>query len=180
MNENAFVNQLLSGNEQALRQYFRLNAPKVLGFIKKKVADQSDAEELLQDTLVAGLEALRDFRGKSSISTFLCAIARNKIVDFYRKRKIKQVVFSQMPQDVLPLLSNFLGPEDAFDVQDVRYRIRSVLNSLTPVYRTVIILKYVDGLSVKEIAEKLSLTFKSTESTLFRARMAFVDLYQTS
>ncbi len=178
--EVTFIHDILAGDEQALREFARAYSPKVFGFIRKKVGQDADAEEILQDTLLAGLEGLRDFGGRCTLSTYLCAIARHKVIDYYRRRKLKQIVFSQLPEEVLPVLSAFLGPEGAFDAHEVQERIALVFQKLRPRYRQILVLKYIEDRSVKEIAQELAITTKSAESTLFRARVAFATSYSRS
>lgn len=178
--EKKLISDILAGDEKALHRFWQLYVFKLFAFIKRRVENNADAEEILQDALLAFLEALRDFEGQSKLNTFLYGIAKHKIVDYYRKRKVKQVFLSQLPEEVIPLLSAFLKPEEEFDAQEVRKRINEVFLKLTPRYRTILILKYIDSLSVKQIAEVLKVTVKSAESTLFRARMAFVKIYNVS
>ena len=176
--EKLLIDHILNGEEVALRRFWKLFATKVFAFIQTKVSNTADAEEILQDTLLGGLEKLRDFEGRSSLSTFLCAIARHKVIDYYRRKKVKQVVFSQLPEDVLPILSAFLLPEAEFDAKEVRQRIQKGFQNIAPRYQRILTMKYIEGRSVIEIAQSLSVTFKSAESLLFRARTAFVQVYK--
>lgn len=81
-----------------------------------------------------------------------------------------------MPQ-LEALISPLLSPEEELDVTLAREKIHAVLARLMPRYRQILILKYIEGHSVEEIAKKFALTFKSVESQLFRARKAFVELF---
>jgi RNA polymerase sigma-70 factor (ECF subfamily) len=76
-----------------------------------------------------------------------------------------------------PLVSTLVGPENALDEELVKQKIKTVFGKLTPTYRLILELKYVQGYTVTEIANKLSISFKSAESQLFRARKAFVAIY---
>ena len=143
----------------------------------KKINNPRDCEEILQDTLLAAIEGLRDFQYKSTLFTYLCSIAKHKIIDFYRKKKIKKIVFSQF-ENIEPLLLELFGPEEAFNGQILKQKINKTFASLSPNYRLIIKLKYVYGYSVEEIAGKLAITFKSAESLLFRARKAFEYSYR--
>ena len=81
-----------------------------------------------------------------------------------------------MPQ-LEALISPLLSPEEELDVTIAKEKIHTVLGKLLPRYRQILVLKYIEGHSVEEIAKKLTLTFKSVESQLFRARKAFVELF---
>ena len=74
-------------------------------------------------------------------------------------------------------MSPLLGVEDEIDAAFLKEKIQKVLGRLLPQYQRVIIMKYLDNLSVEEIAKKMEVTLKSAESTLFRARKAFVEAF---
>lgn len=170
------IDRILARDRQALLAFYRQYSPKLSTYIHAKIAEREDAEEVLQDTLFAFLEAARDFRGGSSIKTFLYSIAHHKIVDYYRKKKLKQLFFSRVPT-LENLISPLLTPEAAFDDALLKEKIYTVLSRILPNYRSMLVLKYMDNLSVSEIAKKCTISFKSAESQLFRARKAFVELF---
>jgi len=176
MDEKKLVSQILAGNERALRYFYNAYQLRLTNFIKSKIANEGDAEEILQDTFLASIEALRDFSFRCRLFTFIASIANHKIIDFYRRKKIKDVVFSRLP-DVEPLVSTLFGPEDSLDEELLKEKIKQTFDRITPKYRQILKLKYIYGFSVDEIARKLSISFKSAESQLFRARQAFVLAY---
>ncbi len=174
--DRELVAQMLSRDRHALSLFYRRYTPRLAAFIRGKVNNSLDAEEILQDTLFAFLEAIRDFHGKSSVKTFLFSICNHKIIDYYRRKKMKQLVFSQMP-GLEALVSPMLNPEEALDIAILKEKIQTVLAKLLPRYRNLLVSKYIDNLSVAEISSKFALSFKSAESQLFRARKAFVELF---
>lgn len=176
MDDQEVIERILRRDRRALSAFYRTYSPKLSRFIAARVDNQADSEEILQDTLFAFLEALRDFTGRSSLQTFLFSICQHKIIDFYRRRKVKSIVFSRMPQ-LETLISPILNPEEELDATLVREKIQMVLGKLLPRHRQVLALKYMDNMSVATIAKKLSITFKSAESQLFRARKAFVEVF---
>jgi RNA polymerase sigma-70 factor (ECF subfamily) len=122
------------------------------------------------------LEAIRDFQGASSIKTFLFSICQHKIIDYYRRKKIKQVVFSQTP-NLEVLVSPILNPEEELDTVLLKEKIHIVFSKILPQYKKLLMLKYVDNLTVAQIASKFALSVKGAESQLFRARKAFVESF---
>lgn len=177
MTDKELVLGILADDEKSLQCFYQNYSPILTSFIRKKISDEKDVEEIFQDTMFAFLEALRDFTFKCSLSTYLISIGKRKIVDFYRKKKIKKVLFSQMPESLTPLLAALTTPETSFDEKLLKQSIEKTLTMLKPKYRQIIHLKYVEGFSVSEIAQKLSLSFKTAESRLFRARSEFIKLY---
>ncbi|OGG15698.1 hypothetical protein A3D77_01570 [Candidatus Gottesmanbacteria bacterium RIFCSPHIGHO2_02_FULL_39_11] len=175
--EKELVENILKGEESSLRKFYDTYYRPILSFIRKRINSENDVEEVLQDTLLGALDSFRDFSFRCSIFTFLCSIASHKVIDYYRRKKIKNIVFSKIP-DVEEILGTLLGPEEILDHEMLKSKIKKTLLSLSPMYQKIIDLKYIQGYTVSEIAEKLSLSFKSCESHLFRARKAFVVAFE--
>lgn len=166
MRKNRLINQILS---TAFRE-------RLTRFISQKVADPMDVDEIVQDSLLSALDSLPGFRGQSQLFTWVCGIARHEVVDFYRRKKIKQIVFSKLPF-LEKLVSEALGPELAYQELETKTKILTTLKHLSEGYAQILRLKYVEGRSMAEIAEKLNLTIKAVESRLTRARLAFQKVY---
>ena len=176
LDDKQLIAQILARDRRALAYFYTRYTPKLISYIRAKIHNPADCEEILQDTLFAFLEALRDFHGDSSISTFLYAICHHKIIDFYRRKKIKQLVFSQMP-NLETLISSQKNPEEELDIVLLKEKIQTVLGRILPRYRTLLVSKYIENLSVSDIAGKFALSLKGAESQLFRARKAFVEIF---
>jgi len=177
ISDEQLVERILERDQIALHEFYQRYKLKLLRFIRGKIDREEDCEEILQDTLFGFLESLRDFHGKSSIKTFLFSICHHKVIDFYRRKKMKHVVFSQMPQ-LEALISPLIAPEEELDATLIKERITEVFGILLPAYREILTYKYLEDMSVGEIAQKLRLSFKSAESRLFRARKAFVEAFE--
>jgi len=176
MEDMELVARILAKDKKALYRFYQTYEPKLASYIAHKVANPHDAEEILQDTLFAFLDSIRDFHGESSIKTYVYAICSHKIVDYYRKRKLKQYVFSRVP--FLDDLVSPLGtPDEKLEQHLLAVKLSDTFDRLLPQYATVLRAKYELGLSVAEIAKKCAISFKSAESTLFRARRAFVRAF---
>lgn len=176
MNDATLIQRLFAKDRRAAEFFYHQYAPQLRRYILMRVKTPEDAEEILQDTLFSFLEGIRDFQQKSSVRTYLFSICQHKIIDYYRRKKFKHVVFSQMPQLEM-LVSPMMGPEEELDITLIKDKIQLAMKRILPVHRQVLMLKYLDQVSVGEIAEKLSISFKSAESRLFRARRAFVEVF---
>jgi RNA polymerase sigma-70 factor, ECF subfamily len=176
INEKEIIDGILKGDESSLRIFYRHFKPSLSTFIRNRVSNEKDAEEILQDTLFDTIEGLRDFGFRCRLFTFICSIANHKIIDFYRRKKIKSIIFSRS-KSIEPMLMTLLGPENVLDDALLRQNIESTFRKISPTYQKILKLKYIYGYSVGEIANKLSISFKSCESHLFRARKAFAAAY---
>ncbi len=171
MTDKQLVSNILSGSDKAITFFYRKFKPELLAFVQKKV-DSSIAEELVQDIFLSAIDSLPGFKAKSSLKSWLISIARHEIADFYRKKKIKEIVFSRLPF-LEKLFSEALSPQTAYEERELKFKIVRTLGKLNEGYRQILRLKYYEGFSVAEMAEKLGISYKSAESKLFRARLAF-------
>ena len=176
--DTEMVKQIINRDELALHRFYKQYHGQIFGFVYKRIQKKHIAEEITQDIFIQFLEGLRDFRFESSVKTFLFAIARNKTIDYMRKKKLKQILFSHLPPFVVEGFSHFVV-EDELDRKELRKTLENTMDSLPHDYRLILRLKYIEEKSVQEIAQKLVRTFKSTESLLYRARKAFIDLYRS-
>lgn len=149
---------------------------KLLRFISRQVNDPADAEDIVQETLISIYDSLPLFKGQSAFFTWCCSIARHEIADLYRKKKIKQVVFSHLPW-LKELVSQALSPELAYQELETKKKIVRTLKNLSEGYSRILRLKYVEELTMRQIAQELNLTVKAVESKLTRARLAFQKTY---
>jgi len=175
-NEQQLINKILAGDKSAVNEFYQKYSKKLLNFILLKVDNPCDAEEVLQDTFISALDSLPLFSGKSLLFTWLCAIAKHEVADFYRKKKIKIILFSHLPI-LEKLAGRALGPEQKLMETEVKKRIKIVFKELSEGYQQILRLKYVEGYSMAQIAKELGMTFKAVESKLFRARIAFQKEY---
>lgn len=166
------ISQLLQDNQAHLKKY-----------IATRVDSPFEADEILQETLISAAYAYSSFKGKSTFFTWLCSIANHEIADFYRKRKIKTVLFSLFPF-LEELTEQALGPEQQLLRQEVeqetKEKVRHALNKLSEGYSEILRLRYYHHLSVAEISIQLHASYKTIESRLSRARKAFQKIYLAS
>ncbi|MDO8551435.1 MAG: RNA polymerase sigma factor [bacterium] len=151
---------------------------QVKKFIEARVSDRDDAEEIWQETLTSAYKSMPNFGGYSSFSSWLCGIAKHETADFYRKKKIKTVLFSHLPF-LEELADQALGPQEQVLEEELKLKIKSSFKKISEGYQVVLRLKYIDGLSVSQIARRLDLTVKAVESRLSRARFAFREAWTT-
>ncbi|MDP4011826.1 MAG: RNA polymerase sigma factor [Candidatus Roizmanbacteria bacterium] len=175
--DQEIVKRIINRDERALHMLYKKFRPQIFGYIYRRIPQKHIAEEITQDIFIHFLEGLRDFRFQCSIKTFLFAIARNKSIDYMRKKKIKQILFSRLPTFVVEGLTQFVM-DDELERKELEQKLATTMQALPHDYRLILRLKYMEDKSVKEISKKLLKTFKSTESLLYRARKAFIDLYK--
>ncbi|MFN6992559.1 MAG: RNA polymerase sigma factor, partial [Fervidobacterium sp.] len=158
----------LKGNLiKRIESLFKGGKENILKEVMNKITDNNffDGFVYLQqnalDVFLDFIESLRDFRGQCSLKTFLFTIARNKVIDIIRKKKIKKILFSALSPHVVEGLKTIFLDEE-IEKKELAAKIKKVFKKLPNDYQLVLRLKYVEGEKVKSIAHKLSLGFKAT------------------
>ena len=144
--------------------------PQVYGYFVKRCGSTSVAEDLTSETFMAAVDAVRRDRVPDLSEAWLIGVARHKLVDHWRREAREESKLA------------LAADADTLDDWDVRLdamRARDTLATLGTVHRTALTLRYLDGLSVPEIAALLDRTVHATEALLVRARLAFRRAYGT-
>lgn len=173
--ELPLAERVACGDEAALEAVYARYADPLFAFIHHHLdGARPDAEEIWQDTWLAAIRSLSKYRGRSSLFTWLCGIARHKIADHRRRRGPPADVFSEVSPERLAALAD-AGPlpEEILARRDTRIRVVEALGTLPDDYRTALVARYADRQSVDEVARLLGKTYKAAESLLGRARSAF-------
>lgn len=151
----------------------------VYKFVSNKVGKDEDVEELVNDILLAAINSWPTFDKKSGEFTWICGIAKHKIVDFYRKKRIKTILFSVSPV-FEEIADKALGPEEKSLNKELKKEIRKIFGELNEGYAKILRLKYVERLSIRSMSKILGITVKAVESKLIRAKVAFRQQWRYS
>lgn len=169
--EQKIVNAVLEGRVGAARRFYTQFNKAVKYYVCTRVKSWEDTEEIVQEVFLSAIESMGLYSGRSKLITWLYGIARHEISDYYRKKRVKTLVMSHVP-----MLQGILGDEnweDKYNLITIREQVKEVMGKILPRYALVLRMKYLEGWSVGEIADKLNESFKATETALFRARKAF-------
>jgi RNA polymerase sigma-70 factor (ECF subfamily) len=164
-----------SGDRAALEELLERHQAQVYRFGMKMCRDPEDAKDVLQDTLLAMARGVRDFRGASSISTWLYTIARSFCIKKRRKSKFapdERSLYSDAAPEAALLADPARRPDEAVSGREIEIALEQAIGALEPAYREVLVLRDVEGLTAPEVAEVLGLTAEAVKSRLHRARLA--------
>lgn len=161
--EAALLRAVAAGDPDAVRVLMDEHLPVVYGFVLARVGgNETVAEDIMQETLIEGVRSAASFRGESTLSTWLCTIARRRIARHWeRERRHAEVSIVQAPR-----------PDEPHIVIDIRDEVLRALGNLNPLHRQVLVLKYLDERSVEQIADEVGRPRVQVQSLLQRARDA--------
>jgi RNA polymerase sigma-70 factor (ECF subfamily) len=139
--------------------------------------NREDAEDVVQDAFLKAYENLGQFQGQSKFYTWLVRIAVNEALMKLRRRRPERMVSldqevqteeDSMPREVADWSPN---PEQLYNQGELRDILGKTIQGLPPSFRTVFVLRDVEGLSTEETAQALDLSVPAVKSRLLRARL---------
>ena len=145
-------------------------------FVSQKIDDEGVAKELTNDIMMAAMMCRSNFNGKCNEFSWICSIAKHKIIDYYRKKKIKTILFSANPI-FEEIADKALTPERDVLKNELKEEIKKTFGEINTGYKEILRLKYIEGMKVSEIAKNLKLTIKAVESKLIRAKKKFKEAW---
>ncbi|WP_437973623.1 sigma-70 family RNA polymerase sigma factor [Sorangium sp. So ce295] len=165
-----------AGDKEALTRLIERHQAQVYRFGMKMCRDPEDAKDVLQETLLAMARGIRDFRGASSISTWLYTIARGFCLKKRRRSKFAPVEERSLDAEAAPEATQVAdpakGPHEELAGRQVERAIEQAIAALDPKLREALILRDVEGLTAPEVAEVLGVGVQAVKSRLHRARLA--------
>jgi RNA polymerase sigma-70 factor (ECF subfamily) len=185
--DRLLVRRMLAGEQEAFEEFFNIYFSGLYRFVMARVGrDATAAEEIVQGALCKAVGKLHIYRGEAALFTWLCTFCRHEISKYLKQqnRQLFQPKFIQDTPEIQAALESLLSateqrPDEVALRTEVSRLVQMVLDGLPARYADVLEWKYIEDLSVKEIAQRLNLGFKAAESLLTRAREAFKDAFVT-
>jgi RNA polymerase sigma-70 factor (ECF subfamily) len=182
--EAALLAELRAGQEEAFAELVRSASPRLLAVARRIVGHEEDAREAVQDALLSAFRALDRFEGNARLLTWLHRIVINAALMKLRRRQRKD---ERSIDDLLPrFLSDGHQAEPAAEWQEpaevalqrreTRALVRAAVDQLPETYRTVLLLRDIEGLETEEAARLLGVTAGVVKTRLHRARQALRTL----
>jgi RNA polymerase sigma-70 factor (ECF subfamily) len=154
----------------ALLSLFDGALPRVYGYLLSRCGQRVVAEDLTAETFLAAVDAVRRPDPPVVSVAWLIGVARHKLVDHWRRQ-------ARQERGLSALGSEAKEGDDPWEAHLDALRARSVLAALGAHHRSALTLRYLDDLSVPEVADHLQRTVRATEALLVRARAAFRRSY---
>ncbi|MBR0799727.1 RNA polymerase sigma factor [Bradyrhizobium jicamae] len=171
----ALVKRALARDEAAVRAIMQANNRRLFRLARGILRNDGEAEDVVQDAYVRAFTHLDQFRGDSSLSTWLSRIAINEALGRLR-REPPSVEWSELPPGALEAqiiqfpLSSVDDPEKSMAQREIQHIVEHAIDELSAAFRLVFIARVVEGMSVEETAELLHLKPETVKTRLHRAR----------
>ena len=161
--DEILVDRAQKGDGQAFAALYQRYLPRVYNRLRALIS-QEDVDDLTQDVFLAVVRSLTSFERGSTFATWLYAITNHKVSDYYRhRRKRAEVKLSSYRQE-----AHLVASDPSASAED-RALVRQVLRQLPERYRQLLLLRFAEDLSFKEIAQVMDLSLEATKSLYRRA-----------
>jgi RNA polymerase sigma-70 factor (ECF subfamily) len=160
-------------SESAFRDWYDRALPRVFGYALRRSGSSELAEDVTQQAFLEAVRHQADFRAEADPVTWLCAIARNKLADHFRREE-------REARRHLQLVVTEIAPareQSMWARQSQQQEIEEAIRALPPLQRGAFVFRYLDELSVREVARLMGKSEKATESLLARAKENFRRAY---
>ncbi len=181
LSEAELVRRAQAREETAVRAIMQANNRKLYRLARGILRNDGEAEDVVQETYVRAFTHLDDFRGESSLSTWLSRIAINEALGRLR-RKRPHVDLAELPEGTLeaqiiqfPLSSATDDPERTMAQREIQHVVEHAIDELPGAFRLVFITRVVEGMSVEETAQILGIKPETVKTRLHRARTMLRD-----
>lgn len=164
------IERARNGDMNAFEELVKDNQSYVYNIIYRMIGNKEDAMDLLQDTFLKAFVYLKDFRGDSSIKTWLYKIAYRTTLDYIKRNKFRETVYIENIKT--------MGTEDMIGNKFTKEILLSEIHKLPFKYRSILVLRDFEGMDYREISKVTNLSLGTVKSRLFRARKILKERLQ--
>ena len=179
--EAELVRRARERDEAAIRSIMQSNNRRLYRLARGILRNDSEAEDVVQETYVRAFTHLQDFRGDSSLATWLGRIAINEALGRLRRQRAN-VEWTSLPPGMLeaqviqfPLSAASEDPEKSMAQREIQHVVEHAIDELPEAFRIVFITRVIEGMNVEETAEILGLKPETVKTRLHRARTMLRD-----
>ena len=174
--DDALVHEIGKGNQLAMRTLFMRHQLRVYRFVMRFVHDRGLAEDVVSEVFFAIWRQANQFKGHSTVSTWLLSIARHKALTAMKRQRVKPL--DEATAATIADLA--LGVEANIDDAENRTILRRCLDALSAEHGEMIDLVYYQQKSITEIAEMLRIPSNTVKTRMFSARKRLAALFKAA
>ena len=173
MTDRELIEQAKAGNSKAFEELVKRYEPHVAAVVVGMLGDRQEADDVGQEVFVRFYRSLDRFRGEAALGTYLTRIAINLSLNELKRRKRRRLLFRRS-DEALQIASS--DPEDAIASRETKALVQRAIQQLDPVFRSVLVLRLIEGYSTEETADLLGIPLGTVLSRLSRAQKRLKEI----
>ncbi|MDQ3742276.1 MAG: sigma-70 family RNA polymerase sigma factor, partial [Actinomycetota bacterium] len=180
--DHDLVARVRAGDDRAFERLYTRYHRRIASYIQGMVHDHARAEDIAQDVFMSALRRMRETDRAIAFKPWVYEIAKNACIDQFRRARRAEEVSMDADEglgsaDYGRLVSAGPTPDVAVDHKQQIDHLRGAFGGLSETHHEILVMRELEGLSYREIGEKLGMTRPAVESTLFRARRRLTEEY---
>jgi RNA polymerase sigma factor (sigma-70 family) len=180
--DQQLVARVRRGDDRAFETLYRRYHRRISAYVYGMVKDHGRAEDVTQEVFVSALRRMRQTERPIAFKPWIYEIAKNACIDaFRRSRRVEEVSYDADdglgPKDYGKLVGSGPTPVEAVAAKEDIAHLRGAFGGLSDMHHEILVMRELEGLSYREIGERLGLSRPAVESTLFRARKRLTEEY---
>lgn len=178
MTDAELITATLAGDHRAFQTLAERYEPRVAATVIGMLGRCSEADDVGQETFIRFYHSLKDFQGASSVGTYITRIAINLSLNELKRHKRRSLFFLFHPSDTdeNSPAQDIPDPNASAEYDDTKDLVHRALQQLDPKFRSVIVLRLLDGYSTQETADILQLPVGTVLSRLARAQQKLKEI----
>jgi RNA polymerase sigma-70 factor (ECF subfamily) len=170
------VQETLAGSQVSFQLLVERYEGRLFALARHYTRNQVDVEDIVQDSFLKAYRRLESFDHRSSFYTWLYRIAVNTILDSLKRKGRSPVAVVEDPEMLAqPAPVEGCAPSVGMERDEIVQVTHKILEQIPDIFRTVLVLRELEGLAYQEIADTLGISIGTVESRLFRARGRFKE-----
>jgi len=176
--EAKLIEEAKTGSQEAFDSLVKQHLPMIFRYLFRLCGSSTTAEDLTQETFLRVWKHIERFDSKKPFRPWILRIARNCAFDHLRKKKTLPFSFLTEPEQyqLENIPANSASPKDIFEQKETAEFVKTMLSQLTEKEKEILVMHYLDELTVPEIAEILKKPEETIRTRLRRAREAFREV----
>ncbi len=166
--EKLLLQKIRAGNKYSYMELVGPFKERLFRKAKSMVKDDDDAEDIVQEAVIAGYKSIMKFRAESGVYTWLYRIVINKSKDFLARKK--KMAEKPLEESENQFIDERVGFEKKLELSDESSYLIKKINQLDPIFKEVIELRYFEEMSYADIASLLNCNVGTVKSRLFKAK----------
>src|ERR687887_1656786 len=178
--DGQLVSLVRAGDDRAFEELYARYRRRITAYVYGMISDHGRAEDVTQEVFVSALRRMRATETPIAFKPWIYEIAKNACIDaFRRSRRAEEISYdADEGSERLHLVSNGPTPDAAVDTRMSLDHLRGAFGGLSEAHHEILVMRELEGLSYREIGERLGMSRPSVESTLFRARRRLTEEYE--
>jgi RNA polymerase sigma factor (sigma-70 family) len=181
--DHELVARLRAGDDRAFERLYTRYHRRIASYVQGMVHDHARAEDITQDVFMSALRRMRETDRPIAFKPWIYEIAKNACIDQFRRARRAEEVSMDAEEglgsaDYGRLVTKDPAPDAAFDTKQQLDHLQGAFGGLSETHHQILVMRELEGLSYREIGDRLGMTRPAVESTLFRARRRLTEEYE--